>query len=62
MELAGQHQLAVLVADEAAPLEVHHEGVSREEISPRMGFFTLATSKSQMKRFWENCRAIILEP
>ena len=35
MEVAGQHHVLVVVAGEATPLEVHHETVCHEEISPR---------------------------
>ena len=41
MEVAGQHQVLVLVAGEAATLEVHYEGVRREEISPEDGLLHL---------------------
>ena len=37
MEVAGQHQVLVLVAGEAATLEVNDEGVRREEVSPEVG-------------------------
>ena len=61
VEVAGQHQLQVVVAGEAALLEVHHETMRCEEVSPQDGLPYLATSKSQGILLLENCKGIILE-
>ena len=45
VEVAGQHQVLVLVAGEAATLEVHNEGVRREEIIPKDGLLYLGDLK-----------------
>ena len=60
VEVAGQHQVLVLVAGEAAALEVHNMGVCREEISPEDGLLYLGDLEVPDEA--ENCRAIILEP
>ena len=35
VEVAGQHQVLILVAGEAAPLEVHDQGVRHQEVGPQ---------------------------
>ena len=53
--------MLVLVAGEDAPLDVEYESMSRQEVGPRMGFLTLATSKSHVYLLRANCRGMSLD-
>ena len=45
MEVAGQHQVLILVAGEAALLEIDDQRVRRQEVSPQDGLFDVSDLK-----------------
>ena len=61
VEVTGDGEVLVLVAGEAAPLQVHDQSMGGEEVGPRIGFLTSA-SKSQVYLLLANCKGIILDP
>ena len=62
VEVAGQHQLVVVVAGKATRWRSTTRQSAVRKSAPRMGFRTSATSKSLLNLLLENCNGIILEP